>query len=919
MTAPAPGPSGPRLPRRSRAGFRLAFTLAARNARRAPGRSFLIAVLVALPVIGLAGAATVGLSMVGSPAQTAQAQLGHMAASMQMMSNHVRQTATSAYPDGYGELTPTDPTTWLPSDWRVVPISPTGVYLRTAHGVAEISATAGRSWDPAFRGRFDLLSGHAPRGADEILASPSALARLGARVSDTVRTPDATSYRIVGTMLDRTSDPRTPTVFGGRTAFSGLGPDPTLWTYYLAGPPVTLADIHDFNRHGAFVLSLAATAPYTSADLFSAADGIIWSYAAMIGMVGGFMLFEVALLAGAGFLVGARQEQRALAVLASVGADRRLLSRSVAVGGIVIGALGALGGITIGVGLAAIYMAVSRTGSTMQYYTFGVSPVALGLIALVAVFASWIAAAVPGRTASRFDVVSALRGARRPPRPSRLAPALGVVVMLVGIGIAVVGGILTLVLQRAGDWRLGWLGPTLIAVGSIVLELGAILGVPVLLRAVARLGARNASARMATRDLARNSARAVPAVAAVMSTIFVAAFLMAALSGGERQSEASYLYQAPLGDVAVSFSVPDPAQPLTDVSSYRATLERVLGVRSVRTIEGETPPSEGYRSDATTAPTSGTPVATVRPDAASRHCLTLRSQSGAPCALPPYVENRGNNQIVVGDQGDLAAVLGQRPSSAAVTALRDGGAVSLYPQFVEHGKVTLDWWTPAQLFDGEFFRPGGTPQRSRSVDAVIDPGRHPAAFGVIVSPETAHRLGLHPRPIVLLARPSHQPSQAQLDELAAAVGAGRINTDRRPTAYSYVENGPQRFAGTVGWIVLGVAGLITLGASVVALGLARNDARPDELTLGAVGAPPRTLRGIAFWQALVLAGLGSIVGGAFALVPAYAMSLSGQMAFAPPWLQLGATAVGVPLMIAVVTALTRRVRRPAFVDRTAIG
>ncbi|GMA95771.1 hypothetical protein GCM10025881_25950 [Pseudolysinimonas kribbensis] len=99
-------------------------------------------------------------------------------------------------------------------------------------------------------------------------------------------------------------------------------------------------------------------------------------------------------------------------------------------------------------------------------------------------------------------------------------------------------------------------------------------------------------------------------------------------------------------------------------------------------------------------------MATVRPDAASRHCLTLRSQSSAPCALPPYVENRGNNQIVVGDQGDLAAVLGQRPSSAAVTALRDGGAVSLYPQFVEHGKVTLDWWTPAQLFDGEFFRPG---------------------------------------------------------------------------------------------------------------------------------------------------------------------------------------------------------------------
>jgi hypothetical protein len=38
---------------------------------------------------------------------------------------------------------------------------------------------------------------------------------------------------------------------------------------------------------------------------------------------------------------------------------------------------------------------------------------------------------------------------------------------------------------------------------------------------------------MATRDLARNSSRAVPAIAAVMSTVFVGAFLMSVLADGE--------------------------------------------------------------------------------------------------------------------------------------------------------------------------------------------------------------------------------------------------------------------------------------------------------------------------------------------------------------------------------------------------
>jgi hypothetical protein len=715
-------------------------------------------------------------------------------------------------------------------------------------------------------------------------------------------------------------------VFGGPAAFSRDVADPpapddpnTLfqYTYYLDGPAVTADDVRSFNDHGAAVLSRAVTAPLTGVDLFSATGSLVWSYAALIGMVGGFTLFEVALLAGAGFLVGARQQQRGLAVLASVGADRGLLSRSVAVGGIVIGGIGALAGIGLGVGAAALYLPLSRDGSTTQYYGFGANPVALGAIALVAILAAWAAAAIPGRAASRFDIVAALRGARRPPRPSRLAPALGAVVMLVGAGIAVLGGVLTLLIPRwhvAAPAEVGWIGPTLIVVGSIVLQLGAILGVPLLLRLASRISGRGASARMATRDLARNSARAVPAVAAVMSTMFVAAFIMAALGGGERQSELNYEYRAPMNSAMVQFAnVPVPADLARDIA---AELQRTLPTGDARVIRGAPAAMLDFGADGKPV-LDGPSMATPRVDAAARCMFVMDASDPEPCRVLGFIDSEGlGAHIVVGDAADLAAVLGRKPSAAALRALADGGAVSLYAEYVEHGRATVDWWTPQQENDGEPYR-DGTPERSASLDAVVDAPEHPGAFGIVISSATAERIGLDVQPRVVLAPLESPPTQEQQDRFRGLLAGHPV--DGQDAGYLQLEQGPAHFAGDAAWIVLGVAGLLTLAASVIALGLARIDARRDELTLGAVGAPPRTLRGIAFWQALVLAGLGSLIGGAFALVPAAAMAVAGMVAFAPPWPQLVASVVVVPLVIAVVTGLTRRARRQSFVDRTAIG
>jgi hypothetical protein len=899
--------SGVALPRRSRAGVRLSFLLAVRNARRSPARSFLIAALIALPVMGMAGAATVALSMVGTPAEQTQAHLGHMAASLSTTNSTVKQDQTGTV---WGDSplaggAPTDPRKFVPATWRLVPLQATSLYVTTARGVANLNAEAGRSWDPAFAGRFTLLDGRAPAASDELLVTPSALTRLGVKVGNTVPSGDSSRmFTIVGTMRDATLASAVPTVFGGLAAFTTI--DTTQvdsFTWYLAGPPVAWSDVLSFNGHGALVQSRAVTAALTTTEELWGSYGPL---AALIGIAGAFLLFEIALLAGAAFLVGAREQQRGLAVLASVGADRKMLARSVAVGGIVLGLIGAIAGTALGVGAAGLFMILFADGSDTQFYSFVISPLILGGIVLVAVLAAWVAAAVPGRAASRFDVVAALRGARRPSRPSRLAPALGAVTVLVGAGIAVLGGLLTLVINGQNPQPQGgltWVGPTLIAVGSIVVQLGAILGVPLLLRLLARASAHApASARMASRDLARNSARAVPAIAAVMSTVFIAAFLMAALSGGERSNVLNHEYRAPLGSAVIQFASPDPTQAVPDPPRYVTALNHLLGVSNSRLISGAPDASNGRA--VTSQPTGGDPLPAPRVNDADR-CVFIQGASSS-CHEANFLASGGYGaQIVIGTASDLPALLGHAPSAAAKRALVDGGAVSFYPQYSHNGIVTIDWWTPAQIWKGDQIQPDGKPTREDRLPAVVDSPTNLNVFGIMISPAAAERLGIPVLPKVVLA---HAPmaTTSQQDSVNGYLQSQTVKG--QSPGYFYVENGPAHFAGPFVWLILAVAGLITLGASAVALALARADGRQDEYTLAAVGTPPRTLRGIAFWQAIGLAGIGSLIGVVVALVPAYALSFSG-LPFDPPWLQLACVGIGLPLLIALVTAGTRRANR----------
>ena len=115
-----------------------------------------------------------------------------------------------------------------------------------------------------------------------------------------------------------------------------------------------------------------------------------------------------------------------------------------------------------------------------------------------------------------------------------------------------------------------------------------------------------------------------------------------------------------------------------------------------------------------------------------------------------------------------------------------------------------------------------------------------------------------------------------------------------------IKTGPTLFAGPLAWGLLGLAAILAIASAAVAIGLARFDGRADGATLASVGARGITRRSIAFWQALMICSLGSLLGSALGILPAFALgSPGGVYPFTPPWMQIALAAIALPIAISL--------------------
>ena len=90
----------------------------------------------------------------------------------------------------------------------------------------------------------------------------------------------------------------------------------------------------------------------------------------------------------------------------------------------------------------------------------------------------------------------------------------------------------------------------------------------------------------------------------------------------------------------------------------------------------------------------------------------------------------------------------------------------------------------------------------------------------------------------------------------------------------YVERGYQNDDETLILlgILFGLGAVLMLGGTLTATFLALSDARPDLATLSAVGAAPRTRRGVAASYALVVGFVGALLGAAVGFIPGIAIT-----------------------------------------------
>ena len=137
-------------------------------------------------------------------------------------------------------------------------------------------------------------------------------------------------------------------------------------------------------------------------------------------------------------------------------------------------------------------------------------------------------------------------------------------------------------------------------------------------------------------------------------------------------------------------------------------------------------------------------------------------------------------------------------------------------------------------------------------------------------------------------------------DAAAALGAAAL-----------IERGPDKPTNTPLLIAIIAAAFITLAGAAISIALSAAEGRADLATLAAVGAAPRRRRALAASQALVIAGVGCLLGVALGTFVAYTVrSTSGAPGFVVPWANLALTALAVPALAMAVAAVFTPSRLP---------
>jgi putative ABC transport system permease protein len=895
--------------------WRAALRISRREVLRNRSRNLLIVAMLGLPVLGVTTMETILNSVQDL---TPQEQLTRTAGSADAYIDAtegmpIYQNTDADPQSNQVDMTQNQPTltaAQLTSETAIKAVLPQATLLAEdssigvfAHGPAGYATPGFFQLDltnPAVNGAFDLTAGRVPHSANEVDISPALASAIDVQVGGKVTVPgssmhngeDAT-FTVVGLM-------RQPSATTGEAIYAlpsapVAGETGRAGWFVLNKGGVSWSQVEQLNQSGYRVVSRevvlnpppASQVPYdvNGAELgYGIGRSTSDSEIAIAIIAVGVALLEVVLLAGPAFAVSARRREREYAMLGAVGADDAQVRRVVLADGLLLGAIAGVLGAAFGYGAGAVVLAflARYTGTLPGAVHVDVSRVAL--VAALSIVLGLCAALAPALSVAKRDVLSTLNG-------RRVASTRGVRIGRLVLGILLVcGGLLAEYhfVQTAS----GAAGVKLVA-GIALVEIGGILCTPAIIQLVARCGRfLPLGPRLALRDGARNSSRTTPAVAAMFAAVAGAVAAGAWIQSGLALARVDYQPMLRPNQVAVA-GLTDPKQ----IAEITAKLKLVLPVTGTALA-----PSVGYTGVpdswqvAFNAPGDNTDCPVATNDSMTTLCGD--GEYGGAVA-----------QNVVGDGQTFREVTGV-DNAQAESVLDQGGVVLFNQGPIADGKTVIV--IPA---DGKHIK---KTERVTVPAVYVDPQGIPSP-GFIIGTRTAQALGIDDGTQTLLLDLSSHVNATQefaANQVLAGYGIG---------GGIAVESGLQSQLGLANTIVLIVAMLVAIGAAAIATGLALADGRADQETLVAVGGSPWTRRWLAANTALVLTGLGMLIGVPIGFLIArglisvsnlahldpYAGALGSggpKRTFVMPWLDLGALVLAVPLLTAFGAALLSRSR-----------
>ncbi|MGW4891195.1 FtsX-like permease family protein [Kitasatospora sp. NPDC004240] len=907
--------------------WRVALRIARRDALRAKGRSALVVAMVALPVLGVAGADIFYRSGELDADEKVVRTMGRADAEIRMLE---QGTVVLQAPDpeegvrtGSGERTSSRASGAAPQTGPAEPAKPTaeqrrsldtapekllrellppgtvllplreGPYVPTssAQGLLQSRTSEADLTDPVWRGRIDLVGGRAPAADHEIAVTREFLDRAGLRVGDRTspRGLEAKPYTITG-VVEYPGDlravmmvARPGELLDALAALPGAnrsGPRPDgeqgHWVVKLpGGAGLAWTKVTELNKYGFTAASRAVLLDpparsdvpfYVKEDQEGGGprvDYLDQTAVVILATVAGMALLEIVLLAGPAFAVGARRSRRQLGLMAAGGGDRSHIRAVVLGGGVVLGVTGAVVGLVAAIGLVALTRTKAEEYAGVRFGHFDLQPLDLFGVLLIGLVTGLLAAVVPAVQASRQDVVAALTGRDSVKPPSRRLALGGLLTLAAGAAIALLGAT-----SGFGGRSLAVLG------GSALAELGMVVLTPFLVGLFGKLGRwLPLGPRLALRDSVRHRGRTAPAVAAVMAAVAGSVAVGVYGASSDEQSRREYVASGPAGAVLLGagWGAGEDGKLLPQMRSAVETNMPGLGARAdIRKVAYP----EGCRIGDCAYIELALPVDQrcpawddERPGGGPQLTAAERERilrEDKRCRETVSFRSNGFSSLVVSDATVLRNLFGATDPAAA-QALAAGKVVVFDQRYVKDGKLLLQFNEPNHPSAAPS-QPGPPPQpKEVPVDAVFVPAAAPAAGQGVLTQETARRLGLATVDSGSVWLPESMPG-----DVAEQKASGAVN---KIADYSHfeVERGFRPANDLISLGLTGFAALVALGAAGIATGLAAADSQRDLTTLAAVGAAPRIRRTLSGFQCGVIAAMGAILGTVCGLVPAVAL------------------------------------------------